>query len=562
MKLTEKFGVKPFDTDPRKRYYLRPTRIVTTSGDVSHPEEMLKDRAGQISFDSTGCTILRKGGMILVDFGREIHGSVRLLVQWTKPKRVTVNVRFGESVTEALTPTPEKGSTNDHANRDFRLTLSGFSGTDTNESGFRFAAIELADGEEIALKAIEGVLIIRDIEYVGSFGCSDPEITKIYDTAAYTAHLNMQEYMWDGIKRDRLVWIGDMHPEVMTICSVFGDNEIVPRSLDSVRDVTPLTAKSEGQRAMWMNGVPSYTIWWLMCQRDYYMQNGNLEYLKEQKEYIKELAPVLCSLVKDDGSENFPEWRFLDWPTNDDPVAKHCGLQGLLSLGLGTVAYFCDIFGEEEIANECRAKMDLMKKHIPELKAKSASSVLALSGIVDAKKIDDEVLSVNGAHGYSTYYSYYIMAAKVMASRTAEALRDMKEYYGAMLKLGATTFWEDFDLDWTVNDKGEFDAHGIDEIVPEGGKDIHADFGKYCYVGLRHSLCHGWSSGPCTFIARHILGVKILEAGCKKIEVKPNLCGLDWIRGTYPTPFGKVEIYADKDGKVEVKAPDEIEIVR
>lgn len=562
MKLTEKFGVKPFDTDPRKRYYLRPTRIVTTSGDVSHPEEMLKDRAGQISFDSTGCTILRKGGMILVDFGREIHGSVRLLVQWTKPKRVTVNVRFGESVTEALTPTPEKGSTNDHANRDFRLTLSGFSGTDTNESGFRFAAIELADGEEIALKAIEGVLIIRDIEYVGSFDCSDPEITKIYDTAAYTAHLNMQEYMWDGIKRDRLVWIGDMHPEVMTICSVFGDNEVVPRSLDSVRDVTPLTAKSEGQRAMWMNGVPSYTIWWLMCQRDYYMQNGNLEYLKEQKEYIKELAPVLCSLVKDDGSENFPEWRFLDWPTNDDPVAKHCGLQGLLSLGLGTVAYFCDIFGEEEIASECRAKMDLMKKHIPGLKAKSASSVLALSGIVDAKKIDDEVLSVNGAHGYSTYYSYYIMAAKVMAGRTAEALRDMKEYYGAMLKLGATTFWEDFDLDWTVNDKGKFDAHGIDEIVPEGEKDIHADFGKYCYVGLRHSLCHGWSSGPCTFIARHVLGVKILEAGCKKIEVKPNLCGLDWIRGTYPTPFGKVEIYADKDGKVEVKAPDEIEIVR
>ena len=248
--------------------------------------------------------------------------------------------------------------------------------------------------------------------------------------------------------------------------------------------------------------------------------------------------------------------------TNIIPVAKHCGLQGLLSLGLGTVAYFCDIFGEEEIATECRAKMDLMKKHIPELKAKSASSVLALSGIVDAKKIDDEVLSVNGAHGYSTYYSYYIMAAKVMAGRTAEALRDMKEYYGAMLKLGATTFWEDFDHDWTVNDKGEFDAHGIDEIVPEGGKYIHADYGKYCYVGLRHSLCHGWSSGPCTFIARHILGVKILEAGCKKIEVKPNLCGLDWIRGTYPTPFGKVEIYADKDGKVEIKAPDEIEIVR
>ena len=51
-----------------------------------------------------------------------------------------------------------------------------------------------------------------------------------------------------------------------------------------------------------------------------------------------------------------------------------------------------------------------------------------------------------------------VVAAKVMAGRTAEALRDMKEYYGAMLKLGATTFWEDFDLEWTRN------AYGIDQL--------------------------------------------------------------------------------------------------
>lgn len=562
MKLLDKFSLHTFDTDPRTRYYLRPTRIVKTSGEVRNPEEMLRDRSGQISFDSTGCTVMKKGGMILVDFGREIHGSIRLLTQWVKPRRVTLRVRLGESVTEALTPVGEKGSTNDHANRDFDLTVSEYSGTDTNESGFRFAALELTEGEEIGIKAIEGVLIIRDIDYVGRFECSDQTINEIFNTAAYTAHLNMQEYMWDGIKRDRLVWIGDMHPEVMTICSVFGDNEVVPKSLDSVRDVTPLVAKSEGQRAMWMNGIPSYTLWWLLCHRDYYRQNGNLEYLKEQKEYMLGLVPVLCSLVRDDGCEIMPEGRFLDWPTNDDPVAKHCGLQGLLSIGLETLADFCDIFGENESAVLCRKKAELMKKHIPEYKAKSASSLLALSGIADARDIDEKVLSVNGAHGYSTFYSYYIMAAKAKAGKKSEALRDMKEYYGTMLKLGATTFWEDFDLDWTVNDKGESDAHRIDEIVPEGEKDIHADFGKYCYTGLRHSLCHGWSSGPCAFIARHILGVTILEAGCKKLSIKPDLCGLDYVRGTYPTPFGKVEIYADKDGKVEIKAPDGVEIVR
>lgn len=42
----------------------------------------------------------------------------------------------------------------------------------------------------------------------------------------------MQEYLWDGIKRDRLVWLGDFHPELKTITRVFGYNEVVPRSLD------------------------------------------------------------------------------------------------------------------------------------------------------------------------------------------------------------------------------------------------------------------------------------------------------------------------------------------
>ena len=63
----------------------------------------------------------------------------------------------------------------------------------------------------------------------------------------------MQEYLWDGVKRDRLVWVGDLHPEVMTVNTVFGYNEVVPKSLDLIRDITPLP--------QWMNGISSYSIW-------------------------------------------------------------------------------------------------------------------------------------------------------------------------------------------------------------------------------------------------------------------------------------------------------------
>jgi hypothetical protein len=43
---------------------------------------------------------------------------------------------------------------------------------------------------------------------------------------------------------------------------------------------------------------------------------------------------------------------------------------------------------------------------------------------------------------------------------------------------------------WTNN------AFRIDELPVAGKKDIHGDYGEFCYKGFRHSLCHGWSSGP------------------------------------------------------------------
>jgi hypothetical protein len=95
----------------------------------------------------------------------------------------------------------------------------------------------------------------------------------------------------------------------------------------------------------------------------------------------------------------------------------------------------------------------------------------------------------------STFMSYYILSAVASFDKDA-AVRMMKEYYGAMLDKGATTFWEDFDLAWM---KG---SSRIDEFPTAGERDIHGDFGAFCYKGFRHSLCHGWSAGVIEFIRK------------------------------------------------------------
>ena len=146
-------------------------------------------------------------------------------------------------------------------------------------SGFRFAKIELLDQKrELKLKDVRAIAVQRDITWLGSFKSNDERLNKIWQTGAYTVYLNMQNFLWDGIKRDRLVWVGDMHPEVMTMLSVFGYNEVVPKSLDLIRDITKLPD--------YMNGISSYSMWWILIQYQWYMNNGDINYLKKNQNYI------------------------------------------------------------------------------------------------------------------------------------------------------------------------------------------------------------------------------------------------------------------------------------
>lgn len=559
-RLTDKYdALKSDQTDPRTRRYLTPKRIVLTKGNVSKPETLLIEKDNQISLNEPVFCTLKNGAegenaAVLVDYGIEFSGSSRIMIVSVEGVngRANILVRTGESVMEALTPLGEKNTTNDHATRDRVMNVGFFSANETNESGYRFLYVELLDkNATVTIKALQGVFHYRDLDYIGSFECNDTRVNQIWETAAYTAHLNMQEYLWDGIKRDRLVWIGDMHTEVMTILAAFGYNDVVPKSLDHVRNETPI--------GTWMNGITAYSIWWLLIHYEWYMHFADITYLKEQYDYMKALLSNLSECVTEDGQENLPGHRFLDWPNNADETAKHAGLQGLLKLAMDAGAYLMNELEDKETAKKCETAAEKLLKFKPDCNgSKQAASLLALSGISDPKEINEKLLKPNGAHGYSTFFGYYTLAAKSLAGDYEGALADMKEYWGGMLDMGATTFWEDFSLDWLKN------AAPVDEVVPEGKIDIHGDYGAYCYIKFRHSLCHGWASGPCPWLSRYVLGVQVTEPGCKKVRIDPHLCGLTFAKGTYPTPYGPIEVahYLRDDGTVksEILLPEEIEL--
>lgn len=545
-------------TDDRARYILAPERILLSRGDVKDPERLLAMTESQAprSASLAGGKLVepvifrnapgREKAAVLLDFGRELHGSFRFYsgvpVLPDGGRAAKVRIRCGESVSEALTPLGVKNAGTDHALRDHVYDVPFMSATETGETGFRFVYIELEDEEgELPVQAAEATLILYDMPEIGSFRSSDSLADEIYRTAAWTLRLNLQRYLWDGIKRDRLVWVGDMNTEIKTCLALFGGHPTLMRSLDHARDATPA--------GEWMNGIPSYSMWWVICHYDLYMGTGNRAYLSEQTETMKEILERFAGLVDRDGRERTPETRFIDWPNRKSPEATGAGLQGLLRMGFLRGAFLMEELGEEKTAALCRETAARMGKVRPDpAGSKQAASFLALAGIEDAGKLFREVIGPGGAHGYSTFLGYYTLKAAALAGEYDEAMKAMKDYWGGMLRMGATSFFEDFDLDWTEN------AYGIDQLPVEGKRDLHGDFGGYCYVGLRHSLCHGWASGPVPYLAETVLGVSFLEPGGKKVKIEPHLSGLEFAEGSVPTPRGPIRVRHEKTRNGGVKS--------
>jgi hypothetical protein len=147
-----------------------------------------------------------------------------------------------------------------------------------------------------------------------------------------------------------------------------------------------------------------------------------------------------------------------------------------------------------------------------------------------------------------------------MAGDLTGCVEMIKKYWGGMLKLGATTFWESFDMDWIEN------AGRIDELNPDK-IDVHKTYGQHCYKSYRHSLCHTWAAGPTAWLSEYILGVTPTKPGSVEIQIKPpplSELDLKFVRGTFPTPHGVVHInheLINNEVRTIAKAPTQVKVV-
>ncbi len=454
-----------------------PIRIIESKL-ADNPQYLLHQKSLQISLSEAKVTSFAAGGHVILDFGKQMSGGVRILTFSRNPAHV--HIRFGESLTECCSTLGDsKNATNDHSLRDFTAILPMLSDMTFGETGFRFVRIDFLSDTKI--KSIIAVNHILNKAPIYRYEGQDDRIRAIYETAKRTVDLCAAKgYVWDGIKRDRLVWIGDIHPEMLALTTLYGRVRAIENSLDFIRKQTPLPG--------WMNRYPMYSMWWIIILADYYERVPEAAFVQKQLPYLQALICQLNAHVEEDGTLNYPSY-FVDWPTKGTPDVIH-GARAINILATKKAISLLSQFGKATKEAELLLHKLLKIEIVPEHSKQVTALKFFVTELTDA---DRKRLADGRANGMSTFMSYYILKAVASFDKPL-AIRMMKEYYGAMLDKGATTFWEDFDMQWIEN------SCRIDEFPKEGQQDIHGDFGAFCYKGFRHSLCHGWSAGVLRFI--------------------------------------------------------------
>jgi hypothetical protein len=411
--------------------------------------------------------------------------------------------------------------------------------------------LRFVDGAQwTAFRAIRLEGIAYPAEYKGSFQSSDALLNRIWETGAYTAHLCMQDGIWDAPKRDRGWWAGDLDVMGPVIGDVFADSALLNETL--TRLIPP--------RGQHVNGIPGYTALWITALADLYRRSGDRSLLAEKHAALEQLLAQMDEEFDDAGNflNKGHHWMFVDWSAGlfaFTPEAAE-GTELEFVRGYREGAWLLEELGDTAGAARYRVRADALAAQARQQFADAQgagqrwqiNAMAVLAGVASSKDypaIWTESLSRTGKEEtqiISPYFNAYVLEAMARMGYRREALDWMRTYWGGMIAEGATSFWEAYDLHWPKDDPHRF---------------LEAD-GK---TGYFVSLAHGWSSGPTAWLMEQVLGIRAVESGYSKATIRPDLAGLAWIKGKVPTPYGviRVEMRQRPEPRIEIELPAGIE---
>jgi alpha-L-rhamnosidase len=472
------------------------------------------------------------GNGTLLDFGKELFGYMKF-------KKITqtgeVKVYYGESREEALST--RACETYDVVNipKDSTETF-----TVKASKALRYAYVVPTGNTKISNYSLVSESL--PLQTKGKFKCSNERLNKIWDISVYTLGLTTREFMLDGIKRDRWVWSGDATQSFLMNYYLFFDQDVNKRTIIAERGKDPVETH--------INHIVDYSFYWYISIYDYYMYTGDTK-------LVKMLYPKMLSMMdfcqthldKDHMIVGKPtDWIYLDW-AEMDKEGELSAYQILYARSLEAMASCAKIMNDTENFNKYNQQAIAMKAETfklfwndrlhalvhnrkndkqVEYVTRYSNMFALMYGYLDPKQSEDVkkyVLMNDSVQKITTpYMRFYELAALCEIGQHKYVTKEILDYWGAMVDLGATTFWE------VYNPK-------------EKGNEHLAMYGR----PFGRSLCHAWGASPVYLLGKYYTGVQPLSAGYESWVCEPHLGGLAWIEGSVPTPTGMINVSMTKD---------------
>ncbi|WP_238398641.1 alpha-L-rhamnosidase C-terminal domain-containing protein [Edaphobacter sp. 12200R-103] len=513
------------------------TQILATytgRGSFSHPENLTSGKDSNsftVALPSSPLTDAEAPSLFL-DFGRELTGRVEIVSDSDTP--VTVSIQMGESESEAL-KNPYLGIN--------QLTIPPHGTGHGPKSAFRYAKIRfLGGGPKLCFKAIHVDHIYYPVQYLGSFESSDKMLNRIWEIGAYTAHLCMQDGVWDASKRDRGRWMGDMDVSGRVIEDVFGERSLMEDTLDRLMGSAPVDQH--------VNGIPGYSAFWFTGVADYYRHTGSKKFLEREHGRMLQLLHYVDQEFDVRGiyANRTKVWLYVDWSPDlngDTPETRRATTLEYYR-AYREAAWLLRELGDTSNADQYTQKAEHIKaaadKYLldsrtdtfgPRWQTNAAAVVGGMTDAVQSKAIWNHVLSSVGhikynAYIISPYYNYYVIRSMAKVGHRQAALDWIRQYWGGMVEEGATSMWEAYDPSWYK-------------------EDFHASLQADNRSGYFVSLAHGWSAGPTAWLMEEVLGIEPTGAGFNTVDIRPDLLDMQWAKGAEPTPHGLLKVEARKE---------------
>ena len=353
----------------------------------------------------------------------------------------------------------------------------------------RYAFIPGFAPETVTARAIHQYV---DIPVKAKFLSGDEELNRIFDVAAHTFMLCSGAFFLDGIKRDKWIWGGDAYQSLFVNRYLTGDAEIEKRTLIALRGGDPVTTH--------VNTILDYSLLWIMGVYEHVKAYNDADFLRFIYPKMESLM-ALCMAQREEhgfvvGRKR--DWVFIDWADfdRDGPL---CAEQMLLCECYRVMAEVSDGERRGFYASEREKLIAAIEKYYwngekgayidsftsgNRRVTRHANIFAILFDIADEERkkllLKTVLLSSEVPAITTPYFRFFELEALCRLGQLDLVLKEIKSYWGGMLKMGATTFWEEYDP----------------------GKPLEAQYEMYGDP-YGKSLCHAWAASPIYFLMKY-----------------------------------------------------------